>query len=267
MIVIFLPRLYGVTITSFFYSNECGEFSVIKPFVKSSTESNPIILGELNNAFAGDSVHKTWATRKFLIVHYDNNTNDGGFQQDGLVVYDSNTLLEVFSLTSERPMALYIDNNLLAIQYLGAQLLQLIDLDNGNVLHNQDISEIAVNASLVNADITTDRMGTFDNQSSAIFVPAYYDFITKEIISVDRDKYMAFFNRDSIDFSADIIEPKEIKFDLQSNSFAISYYVFEPGFLQELKFMGVMFMDFEGNLLYNYQLPDDLYIQQLVKRE
>ncbi len=268
------PIMWGENSMFSVYSDVCGDVEILRPFNKISVDSAPVIFDEIENAFVGDSFHRFWTTEDYFILHYDHNRNELNIQQDGLVVYDANSLEEKYSTTSDESMSFYVDDNLLALQTLSGEI-RLIDLDTGATLHDHTSAERVVllpkyentgNYSIGNMDITNDRMGTFDTRSSAIFVPAYYDFIRQEKISVDRQKYLAFFNRDVIDFDADIIEPTEIKYDLESNVFVTSYIAGEPNNPGVLKYSGIMFMDFDGTLLFDYRFPDGFFVDQLVKR-
>lgn len=208
----------------------------------------------LENAYAGDSAHRSLMTKKYFIIQYDDRKPETlNSIKEGLIVYDANTYEEVLHLNSMQSKGIIIDGDQL---YVATQpnTIEIIDLKSGNPLYTNTTNTFIVDwaSSIIKGSISDGKVAGV--RAEAIDVPVYYDITQNQTIDVNRDSYFAFFNQDAFDNSADIIVPQEFKFDMASGTFAITYYTFDPG-ATVLKSIGLVFMDFEANVLYQHDLP------------
>ncbi|NAY93440.1 hypothetical protein GTQ34_16130 [Muricauda sp. JGD-17] len=209
----------------------------------------------IENAYAGDSGHRMLLTDRYFVLQYDDRSPEAiNSIKDGLVIYDANTYEEVLSLNGSQAKQISIDDDLLFVA-TQPNTIEILDLNTGNPVYAATTDSFLVDwtTSVTKESISDGRVSGV--REEAILVPVYYDIAKNETVDVNRDPYFAFFNRDTIDFTADVIIPQQFKFDMASERFAISYYTFDPG-ANTPKSIGLVFMDFDGTVLFKHELPD-----------
>ncbi|WP_420399838.1 hypothetical protein [Flagellimonas sp.] len=221
----------------------------------------------LEKAFTGDTPHGILVTEDYFFVQYDDRSEEAlDTYKEGLIVYNSSSLNEVFSNRTAGLKTTFVDGHDIFVATRPSKM-EIIDLTTGNVKHSTTTFNyfLATDDKISNVSISDGKVAYVDN-SMAIGIPAYFDFNENDSFTVDQEKYMAFFNRDTLDFDADVIVPQEFKIDLETMTFAVTYLRFSRG-ENVPKSSAIMFMDFEGNLLLDYEFPSFRFeAEKLLKR-
>lgn len=237
-----------------FENDGCSGPGSIRVLVSDLESGEVTELSMLENAYTGDTSHGVWLTDDYFLVHYDDRSPDAQMlTREGLVVYDAKTLEQVYATNSPSIKSIYIDGDQLLIASR-LDSVELIDLSTPELgLSKMPNPSFPENTRIGNISVYNGKIGTLLPEGNFV-IPAYYDIVKNEYSAVNREPYLAFFNRDTIDFTAEVLRPEEFKFDMETGTFAITYLIFDP---QEgiPKSSAIVFMDFEGNVLFQQNFP------------
>lgn len=251
-----------------FRFNFCPEGEAVEPIVRNYSSSDNHYFDSLGPSFVGDSQYCVWANNDFLFVHFNDKSNSGNFQ-DGLIVYDSNSLEIILEDRFEGMMIPLIDDNKMILRR-NPNLLDLIDLKSGQTIFSNSVlnSEgLIFGPRIGKTDIHENKVAlmiaNFDDLRS---YPGIYDFQTNSSIVLDSEVYREYFRNSGIPIPNPIRQPKEHIFDLESETFTVLYHGFTQGFIQEDNpdFIGLVYMNFDGEILYEYEFERNQWLEQVV---
>ncbi|MDT0539861.1 hypothetical protein [Croceitalea sp. P059] len=256
-----------------FNNDYCEQIEGIIPIIRNYTTNESEILPKIVEARIGDSFNLNWATDTHYFFHFDNLDSQGqSTDQDGLIVYDSRSNEIIYEdRTSEKKIPI-IDNQNMIVKK-GSTLFDLVDLESRRTLFSNEVSiseGLIIGETIGNAQILGNKVGLmiFNLEELKIF-PGIYDFESNSSISFDSEAYREYFRSSGIPVPNPIRQPKQHIFDIESQTFAVLYHGFTQGIIQEDNpdFIGLIFMNFEGEIIYEYEFERKPWLEQvMVKR-
>jgi len=225
----------------------------------------------INSGYTGDSAHRIWANDKYLFVHFDsfNIDNPDNITGDGLVIYDAKTLELIYETRTAENKIPVIDGDKVVIRK-NFDTMELYDLELRQSLFTNSISWSEgpyFEGNIGNASIFRNKVGgLMRDVSGAQGVPGIYDFETNNIEIFNTEEYSNFFRNTGLPVPNPIRQPKEHKFDLESETFIVLYHGFTQGFIQNDNpdFIGLVYMNFEGEILYEYIFEERQWLEQII---
>jgi hypothetical protein len=213
----------------------------------------------LENAHTGDTPHGIWVNGDYFFVLFDDlNPDTRQTFQDGLVVFDTHTYKEVYSIISPTIKGIYVDGNQLFISNW-QNTVQFVELpDPENTTTKIPNPSFPVNSRVQNSSIYQNKIGVILPEYN-FQIPAVYDIGRNEYSYVNREKFLHFFKRDTVDLAAEILRPEAFEFNLENGTFAVTYLIFDPG-ESDPKSSAIVFMDFGGNILFRYEFPPSTFM-------
>jgi len=256
----------------FFNYDLCEAPDDIIPIIRGRATNENQIFPKIEGASMGDSFNQLWATDDHYFFHY-NNLNEGNqgqsIDRDGLIVYNARSNEIIYdNRNGERKIPL-IDNQKMILRR-DSNLLDLIDLESGQTLFSNEVSNfegLIIGDRIGKAYIHENKVGfmIFNFEELEVF-PGVYDFQTNSSISFDSEVYREYFRDRGIPAPNPIRQPKEHIFDLKSETFAVLYHGFTEGPFQEDNpdFIGLVYMNFDGEILYEYEFERKPWLEQVV---
>ncbi|GMN05067.1 hypothetical protein MTsPCn5_04550 [Croceitalea sp. MTPC5] len=258
----------------FFNYDLCETPDDIIPITRNKAANENQIFPKIEGATMGDSFNLLWATDNHYFFHF-NNLNEGNegqsIDRDGLIVYNarSNEIL-YDNINGERKIPL-VDNQKMIVRR-NSNFLDLVDLESGQTLFSNEVSNfegLIIGDRIGKAYIYENKVGfmIFNFEELEVF-PGVYDFQTNSSISFDSDVYREYFRDNGITAPNPFRQPKEHIFDLKSETFAVLYHGFIEGpFLEDNPdFIGLVYMNFDGEILYEYEFERRPWLEQIVVR-
>ncbi|WP_350291965.1 hypothetical protein [uncultured Croceitalea sp.] len=244
---------------------------IIPVFRNQSTDEN-IIFPKIEAAHMGDSFNLLWGSDYYYYYHFNNLNEDAQGQsidQDGLIVYNATSNEIIYeNRTSERKIPLVCKQKMVLKR--NNTLLDLIDLESGQTLFSNEVSNsdgLIIGDRLGQAEIYQNKVGLmiYNFEEQKLF-PGVYDFQSNSSITFDSEVYREYFRNSGIPVPNPIRQPKEYKFDLESETFAVLYHGFTQGFIENDNpdFIGLVFMNFEGEILHEYKFDERQWIEQII---
>jgi len=236
----------------------------------SGLNSNPLIL---DSAYTGDSFHRIWATDEYFYAHFDSfdAENPEGFVGDGLIVYDANSLEVVYETRTPETKIPVVDGDKMILRK-GSETMELYDLELKESLFSNQISRFEgpfFEGKISNASIFQNRVGgLMTNGSGAPGLPGVYDFENNSIDIFNSETYSNFFGTTDFPAPDPAREPQFVLFDLESESFVVLYSAVTggSGSFSNPDFSGLVFMNFNGEILYHHEFENDSLIPELIVR-
>lgn len=249
-----------------FAEDLCNSPQSVRLFARDWITGEITEFDEIPSAFIGDSFHKPWVTEDYYIVQYDDvQPGYENISKDGVIIYDANSLdVIVFSENTLSSKDVIIDGDELFLATTPDQL-EIIDLNSLNTDYSWTVGPISIGSRPPrNGSISSGKIAMLE--TTAISKPVYWDLSLNEIVSVNNDPYFAYFNRDIIDPTRLQLIPQEFKFQMETETFAIYYQVFDPVSDEFLAYK-LVFMDFDGNVLFEHEFPDIPFVPvKILKR-
>lgn len=253
----------------------CSEDDGLIPISWDNTLNTATPLPTIERSFTGDTPHRIWANSNYFIVHFDDRRLDNPGESiigEGIFIYDAVSLELIYETRTEERKIPLLDNNKLIVRK-GSTLLDLIDLESGQTLFSNEVSNadgLVFESRINNADIHEDRVGllVFDFDELEVY-PGVYDFRTNSSVVFDSEAYGEYFRTSGLPVPNPIRQSKDYVFDLESETFTVLYHGFTQGIIQENNpdFIGLVYMNFDGEILYEYEFEKRPWLEQvMVKR-
>lgn len=273
----------GATEDKFFAYNLdlCSEYEAVIPIVRSHSSNVNQILPTIDLAFLGDSPHRVWATKDYFFVHFSNldkQIDPIGTVQDGLMVYDADTFALIYDTRTPVMKNILIDGHDLIIESRNPHQIELIDLVSGEQKFIQNVSNIdglktsstIGNRAIGNGSVEGSKIGGIVVLAGEpnLLRPGIYDIETNSTIAINPNQYNDFFRDKGNPRPTLIRQPKEFLFDLGSNTIIILYNAFNEETTNSgiPDFTGLVFMNFEGKILNNYEFTREFLSPQIMVR-
>lgn len=246
----------------------CSELDDLVPIIRNYEMDSNQILPIIEEAKAGDSFNRIWATDNHYFFHFANlleNEQD----RDGLIVYNANTLEIVYESRTAEVKVPRVDGGKMILKK-NANILELIDLQSGQTLFSNTISfsdGLSLGDRIGRTYIHENKVGMLivDVEEWEVF-PGVYDFQTNSSVSFDSETYRDYFRSQGLPIPNPIRQPKEFVFDLESETFAVLYHGFTQGFIQEDNpdFISLVYFNFEGEIIYEYEFDQKPWLEKVV---
>lgn len=252
----------------FYNLDFCEPKEGIIPIVRNQITNQNVILPKIEEASMGDSFYRLWATEKHFFFHFTPLSGDGF--DSSLIVYNSNTNEIVYEDRTKGQKIPVVDKQKIIIQRKSDGFLDLVDLEKGQTLYSNSISNsdiLIFPESIGKAYMHGNKVGLMMfNRDDLLSFPAIYDFQTNNSVILDSELYREFFRSTGLNIPRPIRIPQEHIIDLESETFAVLYHGFTGDFIQKGNpdFIGLIYMNFDGEILYEYEFEQKPWIQQVV---
>lgn len=228
-------------------------------------------LPPIEDSYIGDSFHQIWGTEDYFLVQFNSFFHEGvqNFRdRDGLAVYNAKSFEIILLDTTPLEKTIRIDRDKILV-ITRNEGMEIIDLSTTNVEFSTEVvPNMELNPTIVNTSIVNGKVGlvVFQGTTSTSY-PSYFDFNANEIIMVNQESYDDFLNRQGSDINSnsDLIQPTDFKFDMESETFAFTYAIGDRISSQPRAY-GLVFMNFDGEVLFQYDFPNIPFVTQQILR-
>lgn len=265
----------GANEDSFFAFNYdlCPDTGGIIPIVRGFGSNSNTVLPTLDLAYTGDTFHRVWPTKEYLTILFDSRDREVdpiGLERDGVIVYDAETFTPVYQTRTPVPKIIAIDGSSLVVRTQSPPQIEIIDLSTGQQQYVQSVSNtegLLANSPIGNTSVSGSKIAgmVFLNYEDGAF-PGIFDVATNTTTIFPPDTYSQFFRTKGLPVPNPIRQPKKHVFDMESETYAVLYHGFTEGIIRDNNpdFIGLVYMSFEGEILYEYEFESRLWLEQLV---
>jgi len=227
------------------YNSGSGDFQFYETLENSS----------VNSLYYGNS----YFNDKYLFLRFERNTITKDFY--GIAIFDRESKEKVYEIISPYQQVCWVSDNEILIQRLGESGTEakLIELGTWLELDNFEHISFGGGTGFSECQYLDNKMNAFIFFNIDTEIPYYYDLELDKVITINREKFDGFFGKysapDYLDYSV-----KKRYVDLETNSALIHYKV---AGLNGSETAYLLFMDFDGNAIYQYEVQADYEVERI----